>query len=162
MAFAGKTLKQLDWGRRFSVNVFRILRGKKHLNMPSGSAELREGDKILLIGRKEDIRALRLSLNMDETDPPTLRAFIEKYGEDANHVYATVIPVEKAIELQGKTIRSSGLREKYDCMILGLQRNRLPILQPDVNMTIQKDDLVWVLGTRKMAAKLLAGGFSED
>ena len=159
---SGKTLKQLDWGRRFSVNVFRIVRGKKHLNMPSGSAELREGDKILLIGRKEDIRALRLSMNMEETDPPTLRAFIEKYGEDANHVYATVIPVEKAIELQGKTIRSSGLREKYDCMILGLQRNRLPILQPDVNMTIQKDDLVWVLGTRKMASKLLAGGFSDE
>ena len=159
---SGKTLKQLDWGRRFSVNVFRILRGKKHLNMPSGNAELREGDKILLIGRKEDLRALRLSLNMEESDPPTLRAFTEKYEEDANHMYATVIPVEKASELQGKTIRASGLREKYDCMILGLQRNRLPILQPDVNMTIQKDDLVWVLGTRKMAAKLLAGGFSDD
>ena len=47
-------------------------------------------------------------------------------------------------------------------MILGLQRSRLPILQPDVNMTIQKDDLVWVLGTRKMAARLLAGGFDEE
>ena len=54
------------------------------------------------------------------------------------------------------------MREDYDCMILGLQRDRLPILQPDVNMTIQQGDLVWVLGTRRMAEKLLAGGFDEE
>ena len=160
---AGKTLKQLDWGHRFSVNVIRVVRGKKHLNMPSGNVELKEGDKLLIIGRTEDLRALRMSLGLpEESDPPTLRAFTESQEGDAAHLYATVIPVEKATELQGKTIRTSGLREKYDCMILGLQRDRLPILQPDVNMAIQRDDLVWVLGTRKMAAKLLAGGFSED
>ena len=106
---------------------------------------------------------MRLSLGLPEdSDPPTLRSFAESQEGEAAHLYATVIPVEKASELQGKSIRTSGLREKYDCMVLGLQRNRLPILQPDVNMTIQTDDLVWVLGTRKMAAKLLAGGFSEE
>ncbi len=162
-ALSGKSLKQLDWGRRFTVNVIRILRGKKHLNMPSGNVELKAGDRLLVIGRQEDLRALRLSLDLPaETEPPTLRAFTESQEGDSAHLYATVIPVEKASELQGKSIRTSGLREKYDCMILGLQRNKLPILQPDVNMTIQTDDLVWVLGTRKMAAKLLAGGFSEE
>ena len=160
---AGKTMKQLDWGHRFSVNVIRVLRGKRHLNMPSGHVELKAGDRLLVIGKREDLRALRLSLSQSEnTEPPTLRAFTEAQEGDGAHLYATVIPVDKVAELQGKSIRTSGLREKYDCMILGLQRNRLPILQPDVNMTIQRDDLVWVLGTRKMAAKLLAGGFSEE
>ena len=159
----GKTLKQLDWGHRFNVNVIRVLRGKKHLNMPSGNVELKAGDRLLVIGRREDLRTLRLSLNLPEqAEAPTLRAFTENQEGDAAHLYATVIPVDKVSELQGKSIRSSGLREKYDCMILGLQRSRLPILQPDVNMTIQKDDLVWVLGTRKMAARLLAGGFDEE
>ena len=67
-----------------------------------------------------------------------------------------------AIEVAGKSIRSSALREKYDCMVLGLQRQNLPILQPDINMTIQPDDYIWILGSRRMAEKLLAGGFDTD
>ena len=47
-------------------------------------------------------------------------------------------------------------------MVLGLQRQNLPILQPDLSMTIQNDDLVWILGSRRMAEKLIAGGFGED
>ena len=40
-------------------------------------------------------------------------------------------------------------------MILGLQRGNLPVVQPDVNMTIQSNDIVWILGTRTMAGKVL-------
>ena len=162
-AQAGRSLLKLDWGRRFSVNIVQITRGKRHLFMPSGNAELRAGDRLLLIGRAEDLRSLRLSLGMDESDPPpTLRAFTEAQDEAANPFYATVIPVERGSELAGKNIRSSGLRERYDCLVLGLQRNGLPILQPDVNMTVQPGDMIWILGTRRMAEKLLAGGFSEE
>ncbi len=154
---AGKTLRQLNWGLRFSVNIMKIVRGRRHLNMPSGTLELRQGDRIYLIGRPEDLRSLRLSLgSRPESEPVTLRSFLESQNDENNNVYATAIPVGKDSALQGKTIKTSRLRESYDCMILGLQRDKLPILQPDVNMTIQTDDLVWVLGTRKMAEKLLA------
>lgn len=155
---AGKTLKQLNWGYLFSVNVIKLVRGKRHLNMPSGDLELRAGDQLYLIGKSEDLRSLRLSLGLPESaELPTLRQFIERQSDETTDVYAYALPVERDSELQGKSIKSSKLREKYDCMILGLQREKLPILQPDVNMTIQTDDLVWVLGTRRMAEKLLAG-----
>jgi CPA2 family monovalent cation:H+ antiporter-2 len=98
----------------------------------------------------------------EEMELPTLRAFTEGQKEASDPFYATAIGVGRDSELAGKSIRNCGLRQKYDCMILGLQRDKLPILQPDVNMTMQPGDLVWVLGTRRMAEKLLAGGFSED
>ena len=162
-AQAGKTLRQLDWGKRFSVNIVRIQRGKRRLFMPSGNVELRESDRLLVVGRSEDLRSLRMSLGLpEEMELPTLRAFTEGQKEASDPFYATAIGVGRDSELAGKSIRNCGLRQKYDCMILGLQRDRLPILQPDVNMTMQPGDLVWVLGTRRMAEKLLAGGFSED
>ena len=65
------------------------------------------------------------------------------------------LDVAKNDHLAGCTIRDSGLRENYDCMILGLQRNLLPIIGPDVNFVIQRGDLVWLLGSRRMAEKAL-------
>ena len=41
-------------------------------------------------------------------------------------------------------------------MILGLQRENLPLVHPDVNMVIQSDDLVWIMGTKSMASKVLS------
>ncbi|MCR5663803.1 MAG: cation:proton antiporter [Oscillospiraceae bacterium] len=159
---AGKSLRKLNWGHDFGVNVIRVRRGKRDFNMPAASLELRAGDTLTLLGRAEDLRSLRLSLN-DGSAPqlPTLRAYIEAQPDAETGVFATAIPVKKGSALAGHSIRDSGLRENYDCMILGLQRSRLPILRPDVNMTLQTDDLVWVLGTRRMAEKLLAGDIGD-
>ena len=159
----GKTLKQLAWGSHFSVNVIQVIRNHKVRNMPSGTLELREGDLLVLVGKAEDLRSLRLSLGMQEYEElPTLRAYTENQADSPYAVFAYAIKVRKDSELAGKSIRSSALREKYDCMVLGLQRQNLPILQPDINMTIQPDDYIWILGSRRMAEKLLAGGFDTD
>ena len=159
----GRTLKQLAWGSHFSVNVIQVVRNHKVRNMPSGTLELREGDLLILVGKAEDLRSLRLGLGMQEYEElPTLRAYTESQADSPYAVFAYAIKVRKDSELAGKSIRSSALREKYDCMILGLQRQNLPILQPDVNMTIQAGDYIWILGSRRMAEKLLAGGFDTD
>ena len=154
---AGKTLKQLGWGKLYSTNIIKILRGRKHLNMPGGDLELHKGDRIFAIGESEDLRSLRMAMGLHENEELiTLHRFVQGQPDGASAVYAFPLPVTKDSELSGKSIKTSRLREQYDCMVLGLQRNKLPILQPDVNMTFRDDDLVWVLGTQRMAEKLLA------
>ena len=109
------------------------------------------------LGKPEDLRSLRLGQNREEDrTPDTLHRFIEAQKNLATDVYVYALPVGKDSEFQGKSIRMSRLKEDYDCMVLGIQRDKLPILQPDVNMIIQTNDLVWVLGDRRMAEKLLA------
>ena len=160
--WADKTLKQLNWGYLFSVSVIKVVRGKRHFNMPSGSMTLRRGDRLLVMGKPEDLRSFRLSFG--RTDTPqldTLRQYIEGQSDETMDVYVFALPVKRDSALQGKSIKTSNLKDDYDCMVLGIQRNRLPILQPDVNMTFQTEDLVWVLGARRMAEKLLATDFSE-
>ena len=149
---AGKDLRALGWGRRYGVNVIKIVRGKKEIDIPSGDTVLNAGDLLAVIGERENLVSLRLSVGAGETsDIPTLHTYIE--GEKALYTYT--LDVAKNDHLAGSTIRDSGLRENYDCMILGLQRNLLPIIGPDVNFVIQRGDLVWLLGSRRMAEKAL-------
>ena len=112
---------------------------------------LSEGDRLAVLGERENLVSLRLSVGAGEAELPTLHAYIS--GEKALYTYT--LDVAKNDHLAGCTIRDSGLRENYDCMILGLQRNLLPIIGPDVNFVIQRGDLVWLLGSRRMAEKAL-------
>ena len=153
----GKTLKKLNWGHMFHVNVIKVIRGRRHHNIPSGSFELRAGDTLVVLGRPEDLRSFRISLGETEVqDSGTLHTFVEQQGDNASDVYVYALPVQKESPLQGKSIRTSQLKETYDCMVLGLQRGGLPVVEPDVNMVIQSGDFVWVLGARRMAEKLMA------
>ena len=145
---AGKDLRALGWGRRYGVNIIKIVHGKRELDIPSGDTVLGEGDRLAVLGERENLVSLRLSVG---AGVPTLHAYIN--GEKALYTYT--LDVAKNDHLAGCTIRDSGLRENYDCMILGLQRNLLPIIGPDVNFVIQRGDLVWLLGSRRMAEKAL-------
>ena len=135
-----------------AIPIIKIVRGKKEIDIPSGDTVLSEGDLLAVIGERENLLSLRLSVGAGEaSDIPTLHTYIA--GEKALYTYT--LDVAKNDHLAGSTIRDSGLRENYDCMILGLQRNLLPIIGPDVNFVIQRGDLVWLLGSHRMAEKAL-------
>ncbi len=160
---AAASLRELSWGKRFGVNVIKIVRGKRHINIPSGDVALHSGDMVYILGEPAELRNLCLDLGIEEPETlPTLREFTAEEISDADALYSYAISVDKSSELAGKTVRDSGIRDNYDCMVLGLQRNKLPIAQPDVNMQIQNGDLVWVLGAKTMAGRLLASVVEES
>ena len=152
----GKTLRKLGWGSLYGVNVVKIVRGKKHINIPDGGAEILKNDRIYVVGEAGAIHVLCLGLGINEDGKlPTLREFIDgEHGEEGD-IYSYALNVERDSPFAGNPIKNSRIREDYDCIILGLQRSKLPIVQPDINMIIQPGDLIWILGTKTMAGKLL-------
>ncbi len=152
----GKSLVELGWGSLYGVNVVKIVRGKKFVDMPTGKTVITKNDRIYVIGEAGPLHSMCLGLNIpEEKSLPTLRQFIENENGGDGDLYSYAISVGKDSPFAGNAIKDSRIREDYDCIILGLQRNRLPIAQPDINMTIQNGDLIWVLGTKTMAGRLL-------
>ena len=73
----------------------------------------------------------------------------EQVSEDSVSIDAIgleKIVVDEYTLLKGKDIRSSGLREKVNGLVIGIERNNQRILNPDSTTVFEWDDIVWLVG----------------
>lgn len=145
--WAGKTLLELNLGKKYEVHVVSILRGKRRINIPGGSVRLFPMDKIQVIGTDEQLNAFgeemsrvsAMETDVIEKSEMTLKQFVI----DADSVFL------------GKTIRESGIRDKYHCMIAGVERGGESLMTPDVNIPFEEGDVVWVVGENEAVYQLV-------
>ena len=146
-AFAGKSLARLQWGARFGVLVSSILRGYRRINIPGGSTILFPKDKIQVIGNDEQLHAfgIELSSNLVPEDPN-----IEKREMG---LHSLVIHAGSAFV--GKTLSESGIRENYDCMVVGVEEGQQNLTMINPRRPFAQGDVIWVVGERDSIDRLL-------
>lgn len=165
-AVLGQSLQGLDWGRLYGLKVIKIKRGRRHINIPEGGERLQAGDWLWLLGEAKDLAnfsyyAAENKLLLDENaGEQTLKDFIagQSDASGSEQIYCCAVQMSEAPEYVGKTLRDSSLRQDWSCFLLGLERSLLPIVNPSPDMVLEGDDLVWVLGSKKMGEALVAAG----
>lgn len=151
----GRSLIELDWGRRYGVDVFQVDVNGTRFNMPNGTMRMQKGARLYLLGEPESIRSFRVAMGFSPRSGCfELRDFIaeQRPGEDALYCYLT--KVDKDSMFFNKSIRGSGVRVKNDCMVIGLQRSGHPIAHPDPDLVVEKDDVLWLLGTAAVKERM--------
>ncbi|MFV8442558.1 cation:proton antiporter [Flavobacterium sp. LB2P44] len=138
---AGKTLEELRIRELLGINIAFIKRGEIMINIPNKNERLFPGDEICVIGTDNQVQEFKSYLHQNEIEIP------EKLIE-------TDI-ILKQLELKGedfigKSIRESLLREKTNALIVGIERNGKRILNPESNMILAKNDILWVVGSKKL------------
>ncbi len=58
------------------------------------------------------------------------------------------IVVDEHNKLKGLSIRSSGIRERTNGLVVGIERNEERILNPDSATVFEWGDVVWIVGER--------------
>ena len=147
--YAGKSIAELGWGRKYSVYVVKLRRGERIIPMPSARMVLHSGDKIHVIGERHSLDAFKMTAEIEgEPRIRTLRTFFEEPYDDREHALAcTAIKVRGTESYVGKPIRKSGINSRSRCMILGLEREGYAQTMPDANMLIAAGDILWIIGT---------------
>jgi len=146
--WAGRTLSELNLGKKYGVHIVSILRGNIRINIPGASARLFPLDKIQAIGTDEQLNVF--SEQMTKTDSSCGSIDLEK-----SIMTLKQFMIDSRSVFLGKSIRESGIRDNYKCLIVGLERNGNALRTPDVNAPLQEGDVVWVVGEKEDVYQLV-------
>jgi len=143
----GKTLRELNLGHQFGVHVSSILRANRRLNIPDGSDVIFPGDRLQVIGSDQQLTAFRHALQNEvyEDDPE-----LEK-----REMLLRSMMIAANSPFIGKTLQESGIRDRYNCMVVGIEEGEenLSVVRP--SYVFEKGDIIWVVGEEESLHQLL-------
>jgi len=145
-AYAGETLKNLRWREKYGINVIYLKRGEKLIHAPGSDQKVLPFDHVGIIATDDQLQTFMPVFNASETS----------VGADISteDIALQKIVIDEHTSLRGKTLRESGIREKLKGLVVGVERDGERILNPDAGMEFKWDDVVWVVGDRKLIQHL--------
>lgn len=137
-AWAGKSLRELGLSNLYGVHVSSILRGHRRINIPRGDDKVFPGDRLQVIGSDEQLTAFSkaVSGNVAEADPD-----VEK-----REMHLRQIVIDKNGRFSGRTLGESGIRDKYNCMVVGIEEGKENLSAVNASYRFRPDDIVWIVG----------------
>ena len=136
--WAGRTLRQLELRSKYGVHVSSILRGITRLNIPNGDTVIFPCDKIQVIGSDEQLTELSAVIKKEirQKDPD-----IEK-----REMKLRQIVIGGSGAFAGKTMKESGIRDKYNCMVVGIEEGKENLSLVDPSRKLHEGDIIWIVG----------------
>ena len=144
--WAGKTLSELKLGQRFGVHVSSIMRGHQKINIPSGEDMIFPHDQLNVIGSDEQLAIVNATLQEEQYPEPT---------EFAEHeMQLRRFSVDDNSMLVGKSLITSQLRDKYNCMLVGLEEGLENLTNVSPLYLFKPGDILWIVGEEQDIKRL--------
>ena len=137
-SWAGKSLKQLHLRQQFGVDLSSIRRGTHRLNIPDGETTIFPGDKLQVIGNDSQLQKFNVSLQS--------ALLPEDMEIEKREMRLSQLIISSTSEFLGKTLIESGIRSKYNCMVVGLEEGRENLTRISPTRKFEKGDIIWLVG----------------
>ena len=152
--WAGKELRELNFGQQYGVHVVSILRGSKRINIPKATDRLFPNDRIQVIGTDAGLESFGAAFPQPDTSLP----------EDltAQEMVLRRMPLETGSPLLGKAIKDSGIRNHYHCLVAGIEKADGNLHIPDAQLPLEEGDTLWLVGRTQDLETLFAAAEKES
>ncbi len=144
--FINISLKDLAWREQYGINIALIKRGEKLIYAPGRNEVLLPYDRISVIGTDEQLQHFKPVVESHEEVPVQ--------DKEENVISLQKIFVDEHTKLKGLRIDQSGIREKTNGLVVGIERGGERILNPGSSEVLQWEDIVWIVGDRRKILQL--------
>lgn len=134
--YIGLKLRDIPFRSEYGVNIVKIVRGSKIINIPSAEESVFPYDSVLCIGTESQINKFMEVMEADASAKP---------DENTSKVSVESFILTSTSYLTGKNLIKAGTRES-GCMIIGVERDGESIMNPQPTFTFKEGDLVWMVG----------------
>ncbi len=145
--YSGIIIKDTDFRDNYNVSVVSVERGKQIFELPKSDFQLFPFDKITFVGHEDHLRLLLPKVEVFDD------ALIHEHEEGEVDLYK--VEVEPDSPLIGVALKDSGFADKYDAMVIAIERDGQFILNPSARITFQAADLLWFVAQKDKAEYLM-------
>ena len=145
--WGGKSLQQLQLRQRFGIDMSSIMRGSQRLNIPNGETIIFPGDKLQVIGNDEQLQKFATSIAQD--------IYPEDLEIEKREMKLRQLIISNKSEFCGKSLIESGIRDKYNCMVVGLEEGQENLTKVSPSYQFQKGDILWIVGEESDLLKIM-------
>ena len=161
--FIGQRIRDLHIRKDYNLMVIRIRTIEdKYINIPSGEYRLQPGDTLRLAGKKSSLRKLQedelFYLEFVDHSYITLHGFSKlefNRKKQEERISCAGLPITEKSPLSGKNLIESAIGSKTKCLVVGLEREGLQIVNPEATTVLRGGDTVWLVGEEKPVSKLI-------
>lgn len=145
--YSGQLVRETDFRDNYNVSVVSVERGKQFYELPKSDFQLFPYDKITFVGHEDHLRLLTGRVEVFDDQLITER--------EEGEVDLYRVKVRSDSPFVGVALMDSGLTDKYDAMVIAIERDEQFILNPSARITFQPSDIVWFVAQKEKAEVLI-------
>ena len=142
----GKQLKDTVFRSKYKVSVVCIERGDKCYDLPDKDIMFYPYDKVTLVGNDDNINMVKPILEVEDSE-------LIREREDHNMSLHSVKISEKS-PICHVSLLNSMFKDKYDAMVIAIQRGDEFVLSPSAKTVFNNGDVVWYVSSKEAAAMI--------
>jgi CPA2 family monovalent cation:H+ antiporter-2 len=141
----GMSLEEMSLRERFGINIAMIKRGTYTISAPSRYERVYPGDVVFVIGSDEQLDQFKKHI-----EPIDGRSADAADGIGGEELVLKKLKVIRDSFLFDRTLRESGIREKTNGLVVGIERNNRRMLNPESNLILKDGDVLWIVGDGRL------------
>ena len=139
----GKTLQELNFRNEYGVSIVKITRGSRQIYIPGGSDCIYPHDKIAVVGTDEQISLFAEKIEIENNS--------QLYQGSNKEADLQSLIIDENFPYMGMSIRKSEIGKNHNCLIVGIERGGITIMNPNNSTILEQGDLVWMVVEKNKA-----------